>query len=244
MNSTIRRALVRLAALVIPVAAVACVSGVDAPPYTGPEIYKPITNGGAGGGGTGGGSAVGIWRLSTFNGHSLPDTIVNDTAPSNPDTSRLIIAVLDSARLQLDTDSTASEIDYFQLTDQRGGQGITGGPTFTFSTFGGGDAVQCGGGRYLDTLATQKSFTLQQMSCFTYGFAFARLATTYTLASDSLVGTVFYQYFDSAATTGIPVYSAQVPLVWKFLSPATGQRTVAAPSGKVMRQKRIVIQRN
>ena len=158
MDSTIRRALMRVAALALPAMAAACLSGHDNPASGIGQIIGPDSQGSTTTGGSGG-NVAGIYKLSTFNGASLPDTIVKvDTL--SPDSDRVIIAILDSAKLQLDTDSLAFENDFFQLTDIRATAGSTG-PQFNFTTIGGADQVVCAGGTYLDTLATQTSFRMQ-----------------------------------------------------------------------------------
>jgi hypothetical protein len=252
MSTTVRRAIVRLAAVTLPVVMVACISGHDESPTAG-QIIGPVdsTGGGGGGGGTGG-NLVGLYHLTSFNGATLPDTIVADsvTPSTDPgaDSSRKYIVVLDSAELILNTDSTASETDFFQLTDQRSSQ-VTPLPAFAFSTIGGGgtDSVPCTGSTFSATVPTGASFALRQMSCTNYGFQYTMPGTTYSAAHDTLVGTVFYQFFDSAATRGWPVYSGTPTLVWKFFSlpPAGGQHAIAAPGKAAMRQsRRIVIQRH
>jgi hypothetical protein len=242
MNSTIRRALLRIAALALPALAVACLSGHDNPAANIGQIIGPDSNGN---GTTGGGSGAlaGIYKLSTFNGHTMPDTIIDTSVDVVGDSSRTTIAIMDSAMLQLDTDSLALETDYLQWTDQR--SSAFGGPSFTFSTIGSGasDSVYCGPSGYNDTLATQTAFTIAQMTCVAFGFSFFRAATQYTIGGDSLVGTAFYQLFDSAAyATMLPVYQNTVPLVWKFSRSPTDQRGVAPPSaGAARRARRIVI---
>jgi hypothetical protein len=240
MNSTIRRSLVRVAALALPVMAVACLSGHDNPSSGIGQIIGPDSSGA---GGTAGGSVPGTYKLSTFNGNALPDTIVKiDTL--SVDSDRVVIAVLDSAILQLNHDSTATETDYFAIQDIRATSGSSG-PQFNFSRAGGQDSVACIGGTYLDTLATQASFPLTPQQCTTFGFTFTTLTTNYAVASDSLVGPVTYQFFDSAAyATFTPVYTATVPLVWKFFNSTTAsEHSIAAPKG-VMRSRRVIVHRN
>ena len=240
MNSTIRRALLRIAALALPALAVACLSGHDNPAANIGQIIGPDSTGGTSG--TSGGNVAGFYRLSTFNGASLPDTVVKvDTL--SPDSDRVIIAVLDSAVLQLDTDSTVFENDYFQLTDIRATAGATG-PQFNFSTIGGGDPVACAGGTYLDTLETQTTFQMQNLLCATFASTFTVPTVTYTVAGDSLSGSEFYQFYDSAGVVNTPTIPGNVQLVWKFFSSTGAQHRTAAPSGKIMKGRRIILKRD
>jgi hypothetical protein len=242
MTSTTRRAILHLAAMALPVlTVVACIGGVDNPPIA--QMLTPDSSS-TGGLGSGGGFVVGLYKLSSFNGVTLPDTILNTGIVGAPDSAREVWAILDSAELQLDSDSTVIEKDYFQMLVDLRGPNTLPGPTYSFSTAAGGDSVICGGGTYIDTAASQTSFLLGQQSCFSYGYTADRLANSYAVSGDSLTGTVNYQFYDSAATTGVPVYSALVPVVWKFFGPSsiTAQHGVAAPKGTLRKGKRIVLQ--
>ena len=242
MNSTIRRSLVRVAALALPVMAVACLSGHDNPSSGIGQIIGPDSSGA---GGTSGGSVSGTYKLSTFNGNALPDTIINVNVSIPSDSARLILAVLDSAQLILDTNGLAFENDFFQLTDQRSGPGlIPATPTFSFSTIGGGDEVVCVGGTYSDSLVTQTTFQLQGQVCGNYGSTYTVPTLVYAVGGDSLVGTEYYQFVDTTGIVLSPTIPASVSLVWKFFSAATDQRQVSAPAGKVMKARHIVVKHN
>jgi hypothetical protein len=242
MTTTIWRAMVRLAAMALPVAVVACISGTDQPLGPVGQVIKPIGTGG-GGSGTGGGNVIGVFHLSTFNGASLPDTVVNIDI-SVPDSTRTVVAILDSASLELDSGGTALETDYFQVARDNRSTAALQGLQFAFARVG-TTPVTCVGGTYVDTLSTQTSFQLQGFQCESFGGTFPRLPTSYTVAGDSLVGSVIYQYYDSAATMGAAVYTSTVPFVWKYFSAVTGQHTVSAPRGTALtRAKRIVIRRD
>jgi hypothetical protein len=243
MTSMTRRAILRLAALALPVAAVACVGGVDNPPI--PQQLTIDSTGNAASGG-GGGFAVGLYKLSTYNGATLPDTLVKDSVDQG-DTTRIVTAILDSAELQLDTDSTVIEKDYFLLArDVRAGGGLSpASPSFNLAYAVVTDSVICTGGTYIDTSAQQTSLNVTQQTCNTYGGSFTRLGTTYTVA-DSLTGTMFYQYYDSAASLNQPVYASTATLVWDYFSVPiiSAQHGTAAPRGKsgARKARRIAIQ--
>ena len=67
---------------------------------------------------------------------------------------------------------------------------------------------------------------------------------TYAVAGDSLTGTEFYQFYDSAGVVVTPTIPANVQLVWKFFSDAGAQHGTAAPSGKIMKGRRIILKRD
>jgi hypothetical protein len=245
MTSTIRRAIVRLAAMALPVAAVSCIGGVDN--KFEPQQITPL-GGGSSSGGTTGGYAVGLYKMSAFNGGTLPDTIIAPGVDSveNGDSTRIIVAILDSAELQLDTDSTVIEKDYFQLArDVRAGAGISN-PTLTFNLAYAimTDSVICTGGTYVDTSSEQTSFDVTSQGCYTYGASFTRLGNTYAIGGDSLVGSTFYQYYDSAATLLWPPFEQQVSVTWKYFSAPviTAQHGTAAPRGSIRKGRRINLQ--
>lgn len=240
MTSMTRRALVRLAVLALPVAAVACVGGVDNPAIPQQLTVDSSGNGATGGGGNG--AIAAVYKLSTFNGHTLPDTIVDDSTPTaDPDSNRKVVAILDSAYLYLDTVFTVEETDWFDVIDQRSG---TPAPTFSFSRGFGGDSVDCAQGTYNDTSATDTIFSITGLTCQTFGYTFPRLGATYLFSGDSLISTnVTYQYFDSAAnaTNGIwPQYSGTTTLTWDHFLPPTDQHGVSAPRG-LQKGRRIAI---
>jgi hypothetical protein len=245
MTSMTRRATLRLAVLALPVAAVACIGGTTNLP-TEQTLTVDSSSSTSGSGGGVGGFAVGLYKLTSFNGSALPDTIVKDSVEIG-DSTRIVTAILDSAELQLDTDSTVIEKDYFQLPrDVRAGPLLSPPtPAFNLAYAIVTDSVICTGGTYIDTSAQQTSINITQQSCGTYGASFTRLASTYTIAGDSLTGSMFYQYYDSAATLNWPVYENTATLTWKYYSIpiVSAQHGTTAPRGKggVRKARRIAI---
>lgn len=78
-----------------------------------------------GGGGNGGGNTAGLapaalYRLIRVNGHALPYNFGNaEDSVVTTDSTRVINFLLDSSYISLNTDSTAMEIDYLSLRDER-----------------------------------------------------------------------------------------------------------------------------
>jgi hypothetical protein len=227
--------------MTLPVAAVvACVGGVDNPAI--PQYLQPDSGGSTTGGSTN--ALVGLYKLSTFNGNTLPDTIIND-AFANADSTRNVTAILDSAELQLDSDSTVIEKDYFILaSDIRQGTGLNPDtPSFSFGYGGTSDSVICTGGQYLPPTSPATATAFTQMSCFTFSWVFTRLATTYNYVGDSLSGSVIYQYFDSAAALGQPDTTITATMTWDYSGPATisAQHGTGAPAGTIRKGRRVII---
>jgi hypothetical protein len=238
MTSMTRRAILRLAALALPVAAVACVGGVDNPPIGQQLTYDSSGSTTTGGSGN---NVAAVYKLSTFNGHTMPDTLVDCTLTqcSGGDTTREIIAILDSAYLWLDTTLAVQETDYFDLQDQRS---APTGPTFAFTRIDGQDTVICASGTYNDSVETDTVFQIQNLSCLTFGATWVRPSATYTFTGDSLItSTVFYQYFDSAATLGWAPYAAVSSETWDYFEAPVDQHGVSAPRG-LRKGRRITIQ--
>jgi hypothetical protein len=236
MTSTIRRAIVRLAAMALPVAAVSCIGGVDN--KFEPQVLTPDSGGSTTTTGGGGGSAVGIWQLASFGGHVLPDTIINVNV-SSPDSARIVLAVLDSAMLQLDTDSVAFETDFYYLQDFRSSQ--VSGANFSFTNLN----YQINyTGTFLDTLTTQKTFVVNNFIGQTASQNIDVPAITYTVnaTDDSLTGTMYYQFADTMGVFTSDSLPGQVPLVWTYLSPAADQRATSSPRGTVRKGRRVIIQ--
>jgi hypothetical protein len=236
MTSTIRRAIVRLAALALPVAAVACIGGVDN--KFEPQVITPDSTGSTGGTGGSGGSAIGVWQLASFGGHAMPDTVINVNV-SSADSSRQVFAVLDSAILQLDSDSVAFETDFYYLQDFRSSQ--VSGANFSFTNLN----YQINyTGTFLDTLSTQTSFVLNNFIGQTAGQNIDVPAITYTVnaSADSLTGTMYYQFADTMGVFTSDSLPAQVPLVWTYLEPASDQRATSSPRGTVRKGRRVIIQ--
>ncbi len=82
-----------------------------------------FTGGGGGGGGGGANSAgaapAALYRLVKVNGNPLPFTVDSDSVTVVGDSSRVIHIVLDSSIISLNTDSTVTQIDYFNIRDFR-----------------------------------------------------------------------------------------------------------------------------
>jgi hypothetical protein len=207
-NSTTRRALARIAAMTLPILAAAACGGtaLDNSAQIG-EIIGPVgsgTNGGTGGGG-GSGAVDGTYDLHEVDGALLPDTLFSDSVEVPGDSTRVYVAVLDSARLSLDS-GIAIEIDHLALRDVRAT--VTGGPQFNFTDLFYVDTIS---GAFADTSTAATSISIDFAGFFN-STPINYPPVVYAIAGDSLVGTFDYQLYDS---TGF-VNEALLSFDWKY----------------------------
>ncbi|GEM_PF-3043851 len=195
----------RLAALGALVLAVfACFSGssrnVSQP--TGPTGIGGGGGGGTGGGGGGGASYAGTYRLQTINDSTLPFVLAHDSASGigpKGDTIRVFKASFDSSFISLNSDTTAREIDYLTISDDR----TASDSSFQRDNIAFGDTTA---GSY-----TVRDTTVQLTRTDTVGGAHS-VVMTYSGSGGRLQGTVAYSLFntdDQLVTSGSAVFVYQ-----------------------------------
>ncbi len=106
--------------------AAACSSGTATnrvPPTGVLGVVGGGAGGNSGGGGGGSGSVVALYALSTIRGSAPPVRLASDSV-STTDSVSVFRAWVDSSLISLNTDTTATEIDYVAIHEQRTGAAI------------------------------------------------------------------------------------------------------------------------
>ncbi len=180
----------RVAAVALLVTAVGCFTGQNKNETSPTGVIGPT----GGGGSTGGGTTLyaGSYALQNVDDSTLPFQLAYDSV-SNVDSTRVFQAFIDSAKLYLNTDSSAQEMDYLSIHDVR---------TATDSSFvrdiSFGDTLQ-------GTFSTTASTITVNLTDTVSGI----VNVTYTVSGSTFSGTVPYVLYntdDQLAASGQATY--------------------------------------